>query len=279
MKYLTLLAGCFVLLTASSLQVGAQERVAANALSFAVAAPIKLTTVSINTGNNRRAKTDKSWLTQPLVQVENTSGKIIQYMVIELIHPDVKPTTNAPLMLAYGQAPGKTSPTMIESLQPGMKVDLSIDRNTCDSVKAQLLKSGIRPTAGSHVSTRINAVVFANGTAWFDGLMHVADPNDPMRWNVVENSGSAGLSSANSLFSFTPVAFRPKRTPELCWKRVGTQWVDCCPGLQIASAIMVQVFGGIFEPFPMIHECGDGSSCEWIKQVGCSTEPPELGAF
>lgn len=269
MKYLTLLAGCFVLLVASSLQVVAQQRVAGNVPDSGVAPPIKLTAVSVNTGR----KTNGSWLNEPLVQVENTSGKIIRYMVIEISLPGAKPATTGPLMLAYGQAPGKTVPD-VASLKPGMKVGLSIDGNACDAIKASLFKSGIRLPAGSRVGTRINGVVFADKTAWFDGLTHVADPMDPMRWKVVENLDSAGLSGVTPQFSFLPAAFRPKSAPDLCWKRIGTQWVDCCPGLQIASAIMVQVFGGIFEPFPMIHECGDGSYCEWIKQVGCSN-PPE----
>lgn len=262
MKYLTLLAGCFIVLAASSLQLAAQQRAAGN---VEVAPPIKITAV--------RGKTNGSWLAEPLVQVENTSGKIIQYMVIEIGLPDAKPAKNGPLMLAYGQAPGKTSPDVMASLKPGMKVGLSIDRNACDAVKSNLLNSGIRPPAGNRVSTRINGVVFADGTAWFDGLLHVADPKDPMRWKVVENLDYSALSGANSQFSFLPAAFRPNRPPQLCWKRIGTQWIQCCPGLQIASAIMVQVFGGIFEPLPMVHECGDGSYCEWIKQVGCTSEP------
>ncbi len=277
MKCLTVLAGCFIFLVTSPLQVVAQQRAARN-FDFGVAQPIKLTALTVNNRSKRSGKEDGSWLTEPLVQVENASGKIIQYLVIEISLPDNRPSTNSPFMLAYGQPPGKSLPNVIETLQPGMKVGLSIDRNACDSVESHLLKSGIRPTGGSRVSTRINAVVFANGTAWFDGLLHVADPSDPRRWLVAENLDQAGLSDDSRLFSFMPAAFRPKPTPELCWKRLGTQWVDCCPGLQIASAIMVQVFGGIFEPLPMIHECGDGSSCEWIKQVQCSS-PPEGGAF
>ncbi|HET6979507.1 MAG TPA: hypothetical protein VFI24_24455 [Pyrinomonadaceae bacterium] len=271
MKHLTLLAGCLILLAASSPQVFAQ-RTAGNVVDSGVAQPIKLTTVSVNTGSNRRG----SWLTEPLVQVENTSRETIQYMVIEITLPDAKPGTKGFFMLAYGQIPGKTLPN-VPSLMPGMKVDLSVDRNACDVVKSNLLKSGIRPPTGSRVSTRINGVVFGNGTAWFDGLLHVADPRDPMRWNVVENLNQADLAGASPLFSFTPAAFRPKLTPAPCWKRLGTQWVDCC-GFQFASAIMVQVWGGLFEPFPMSTQCEDGSTCEWIKQVGCSSDP-EGGTF
>jgi len=271
MKYLTLPARCLIFLFALSLQIVAQERAAGNVVDSGVAPPIKLTAVPVNTGR----KTTGSWLTEPLVQVENTSSKMIQYLVIEITLPDAKPTTNGPLMLAYGQPPGTSSFNVIESLQPGMKVGLSIGRNACETAKSHLLKSGVRPADGSRLSTRINAVVFSNGTAWFDGLLHVADPRDPRRWNVVENLGLAGLSGASPLFSFMQATFRPKRTTELCWKRLGTETIDCCPGLQIASAIMVQVFGGVFEPFPMTHECGDGSSCEWIKQVACSHPPPD----
>jgi hypothetical protein len=271
MKFSTLLAGT-VFLLASSLQVVAQQGAASNDFNVGVAQPIKLTAITVNTRNHRRGKTGGSWLTEPLVQVENTSGKIIQYMVIEISLPDAKPTTSGPLMLAYGQPPGKSLPNVIEQLQPGKKVGLSIDGNACDTVKAHLLNSGIRLPAGSRVSTRINAVVFANGTAWFDGLLHVADPKDSRRWLVAKNLDHAGLFNNGPLFSFMPATFRPKT--ELCWDRIGTEWVDCCPGLQIASAIMVQVFGGVFEPFPMLHECGDGTFCEWIKQLQCSHIPP-----
>ena len=117
MKYLTLPARCLIFLFALSLQIVAQERAAGNVVDSGVAPPIKLTAVPVNTGR----KTTGSWLTEPLVQVENTSSKIIQYMVIEITLPDAKPTTNGPLMLAYGQPPGTSSFNVIESLQPGMK--------------------------------------------------------------------------------------------------------------------------------------------------------------
>ena len=131
MKYLTLLGRCLIVLV-FSLQVVAQQPAVGNLLDAGVAPPIKLTAVPINTGSNRVGKTNGSWLTEPLVQVENTSGKTIQYMVIEITLPEAKPTTNGPLMLAYGQPPGKSLPNVMESLQPGMKVDLSIGRNACD---------------------------------------------------------------------------------------------------------------------------------------------------
>jgi hypothetical protein len=41
----------------------------------------------------------------------------------------------------------------------------------------------------------------------------------------------------------------------------------------VSSAILMQMWGGIYEPFHMSTECGNGGYCEWIKQVGCSSDP------
>jgi hypothetical protein len=255
MKYLALLAGCFIFLTAFSTQTIAQQ----------TTDPLKVTALTMNT--SRRAD---NWLTQPLVQVENTSPTAIQYLVIEINLPG---TNAGPIMLGYGQTPGRKSfLSVTEPLQPGKKVSLSVSSNACDAVQSRLLASGIRPASGSRVNARINAVVFTNETAWFDGLLHVPDRSDPLRWKVAENLDQAGLAGSSPLFNFMLAAFRPKVTPAPCWKRIGTQWVDCC-GLQIASAILVNVWGGILEPFPMSTQCEDGSFCQWTKAVGCSNDP------
>ena len=264
MKYLVLLAGCFIFLAACSVQSIAQQT--ADPLNPGIAAPIKVTVLPLNSSKS----VSRRWLTQPVVQVENTSANAIEYLVIEISLPGVD---SGPLMLGYGQTPGRKSfLNVTEPLQPGKKVSLSVSRNTCEAVQSRLLASGIRLASGSRVSASINAVVFTNKTAWFDGLLHVADPNDPLRWKVAENLDHAGLSGSSLLFNFMPAAFRPKATPAPCWKRIGTEWRNCC-GLQVASAILVNVWGGILEPFPMSSQCEDGSFCEWTKAVGCSNDP------
>ncbi|HEV7683240.1 MAG TPA: hypothetical protein VGO68_14015 [Pyrinomonadaceae bacterium] len=292
MKHLTLLVGCLIFLTTSSIQSFAQQSSATktDSVSDTIAEPIKVTAFTLRTGKNqpgRSALGIGDWITQPVVQVENISGKAIKYLVVEISLPSVKSgSTSRPFMLAYGQLPGtKPSSKPIETLQPGARIDLTVDQNACEAVKSHLLANS-NPPAGSRVKTRINGVVFANRTAWIDGLMHVADPNDPLRWNVAsENQTQADLSMDVSTFKFAPVSYlsgphRPLNGP--CWKRLGTQWVDCCGGLQAASAIMVQVWGGIFEPLIMSFDCGDGTYCEYVKQVGCSSDPegdPGGGAY
>lgn len=266
MKYLALLAGCFIFLTAFSIPSMAQQTAARDP---EVAQPLKVTALTLNAGKTRRALKNAEWLSQPLVQVENTSHNIIEYLVIEVNLPG---TTNSPLMLAYGQTPGYKALPNVAALEPGKKINLSVSGNACEAVHSRLLASGTQLPPGTRVSTRINAVVFTNRTAWFDGLLHVPDPNDPMRWMVAENLDRAGLPGPSPLFNFMPAAFRPKVTPAPCWKRIGTQWVNCC-GVQIASAILANVWGGILEPFPMSTQCEDGSFCNWTKAVECSNDP------
>jgi hypothetical protein len=267
-------------LSASFVQSSAQERTTttpANTQLF-ITEPLRITTFALNTGKTQAARSAAakgSWLNQPILQVENISGKTIKYLVVEIGIPGTQSSSEkSPLILAFGQAPGQKSPA--QALQPGAKVKLSIARNTCDSVKSRLLASGAMPPEGSRATTRINGVIFADGTAWFDGLPHVADPNNPLRWNVVDESPNLAILNYAPFFRMANVSYSASLVkasrPDMCWKRMGTEYVECC-GLMRASAILMQMWGGIYEPFPMSTQCEDGSYCEWVKQVFCSSDP------
>lgn len=283
MKRLALLIGCLFFSCAPLSQTRAQERTLTEAagINSSLAEPLKIMPFTLQTGKNhsgRSAPRNGGRAHHPLVQVENTSGKAIEYLVVEISFPGAHSLRgDPPFMLAYGQTSGQEPlPKLAKALQPGAKVELSVELNACEAVKSRLLASATQ-LSGSRVNTRINGVVFTDGTAWFDGVLHVADPHNPSRWNVI-GEGSGRADSNNSLlfntvkagYSFAPI-LAPRRAP--CWKRIGTQWVDCCGGLRAASAILVQVWGGLFEPFVMSFDCGDGTSCEYIKQVGCSSDP------
>jgi hypothetical protein len=283
MKRITLLVGCLIFLCTSFVQSIAQERMATipAGAQFFITEPIRITTFALKTGKSQSARSalgKGSWLNQPVLQVENTSGKAIKYLVVEVGIPGTQSISDkSPLLLAYGQPPGQKSSNMLaEALRPGAKVTLTIGQNTCDVAKSRLIASSTIPLDGSRATTRINGVIFADGTAWFDGLPHVADPNNPLRWNVVEEIPSQAYLNftpffkiANISYSASPVA---ASRPDQCWKRMGTEYVECC-GLMRASAILMQMWGGIYEPFPMSTQCEDGSYCEWIKQVFCSSDP------
>ena len=260
MKHTGFLMGCLIVITASALQALPQSlnRTRAGGPQL-VTEPIKITTPAI------KIRSARGWLTQPLVQVENVSNKPIEYLAIELKLPGAKEL----FMLAYGQQPGKPATNTVRPLPPGGKLDLSVDQHACDVTQKRLLEIDPRSLAGNHATAKINGIVFNDQTAWFDGLPHVVDPNNPLRWNVVRSTSMNPNDSA--VFSFLKVGFRENNNAgsnyELCWDRIGTEWVDCC-GLQRSSAVMVQVFGGIYEPIEMVSEC-----CTWIKQSGCSNPP------
>ncbi|HYV10708.1 MAG TPA: hypothetical protein VE980_07435 [Pyrinomonadaceae bacterium] len=244
MKHVGLLLGSLILIASSALHATAQQL---------VAEPLKVTTPALDA---RRSLTH-----QTIVEIENITNKPIEYLTIEVKLPGV----TAPFMLAYGAQPGKSAANGVKALQPGAKINLSVDQHACELTQKRLLAVKARSRAGNHATTMINGVLFNDQTAWFDGLPHVMEPNNPLQWNVVQDTSQ----NDSPMFSFLKAGFWKDNnaSPDLCWKRTGTQFVDCC-GLQQASAIMVQVFGGILEPFQMETEC-----CSWTKAVGCSTEP------
>ena len=287
MKRLTLLTGCLIFLCALLAQSQAQQRSAAKAarINASLTEPLRITPFTLKTGTHRYGRSspgNNGWISQPVIQVENISGKAIEYLVIEISFPVTESmSAQSPLMLAYGQAPGqKSSSRSAEALQPGARINLTIDRNAGNAVKSRLLASGTRPPNGSRATTRINGVVFADRTAWVDGLLHVADSSNPLRWNVIEQRPSQASLNDAHLFKMAKASYTfPLKVfrPEQCWKRMGTEWVTCCDGFPVmASAILMQMFGGIYEPHYMSTTCPDGeTTCDWVKAVGCSYDPWE----
>ena len=262
MKHVGLLLGGLILITSSALQAMAQSstRTRAVAPQF-VAAPIKVTTPPINV----RKRYDGRWISQPLVHVENISNKPIQYLTIEATLPGAK----EPFLLAFGQAPGKPVAANAEPLQPGAKIDLNVDQHSCEWTKKSLLEIDTRALAGNHATARVDGVVFNDETAWFDGLPHVMEPNNPLRWHVVRNT----VQNDSPVFSFLKVGLWENSNAvsnnQMCWDWLDTVFVDCC-GLQRASAVLVQAPFSSWQPLPRQSECQPGVICEWIKAVNCS---------
>jgi len=245
MKHIGLLLGSLMLIASSALQATAQQF---------VAEPVKVTTPNIDAR--------KSLKSQTIVQVKNITNKPIQYLTIEAKLPGV----TTPFLLAYGELPGTPATNSVKALQPGANINLSVDQHACELTQKRLLELNARSLAGSHVTAKINGVIFNDQTAWFDGLPHVMEPNNPLHWNVVRSTSQ----NDSPVLGFLKVGFRNNNASsnyDQCWDRIGTQFVNCC-GLQQASAILVQQFGGIYEPFEMETEC-----CSWTKAVGCSSPP------
>lgn len=252
MKYAGLLLGCLIVVSASTLQAMAQSR------SKLVPAPLKVTTPAINA-----QRSAKAWLSQPLVQVENVSNKPIEYLTIEAMLPGV----TEPFMLAFGRQPGKPADNNGPALQPGAKINLSVDQHVCDVIKKSLLKIDARSLNGNHAITKISGVVFNDQTAWFSGLPHVMEPNNPLRWNVVRSTTRASKSNDSPMFSFLKVGLRSNAntepSPVVCWEILGTDFVDCC-GTLYPFTLMFKG-SGEWEPLDHVTSC-----CTWREAVECT---------
>jgi hypothetical protein len=279
MKRLTFLVGCLIFLGASLAMWIAPERMTTKAagMNALLPAPIKITPFTMKTVASkpgRNSSESDSWVNKPIVQVENISGKTIKYLTLQISFQNAE-SFKLPFMLGYGQDPGQKSVAQTaDVLQPGAKINLTMGVNACDRVKASLLASGVQPPSGSRVTTRINGVIFTDGTAWFDGLQHVQDRNDPLKWYVVgESPGRAILNSVPGSktvkTSYNADSTAASMQEEgLCWKRLGSQYVNCC-GFSVASGVFVQVFGGILQPRYITTDCGDGTTCSYAVSQEC----------
>lgn len=263
MKHAGLLLGCLIVITSSALQALPQSRTRTGAVApELVAEPIKVTTPTINARTTRTDRSARGWLSQPLVQVENVSNKTIEYLTIEVKLPDVID----PFMLAFGQQPGKPAANNVHALQPGAKINLSVDQHACDLMQKRLREIDGRWLGGNHPATKINGVVFNDQTAWFNGLPHAMEPNNPLRWTVVRRTSRASAPNDWPMFSFLKVGLRGNRNSEsnqtICWEILGTDFVDCC-GIQQAFTLMYKG-SGEWEPLDHFTEC-----CFWREAVPC----------
>jgi hypothetical protein len=250
MKYTALLLGCLIVIAASALQGMAQwSAITRTRGPQLVPTPLNITTPAINARATR-----SGWLSQPLVQVENVSNKPIEYLTIEIKLPGVTDS----FMLAYGKQPGKPADNNIQALQPGQKINLIVDQHACELKKKRLREIDTRALNGNQATAKINGVIFNDETAWFNGLPHVMEPNNPLVWNVARNTASA----ESPAFKFLKAGLR-EESIIICWTIMQTNYVDCC-GIQQASVFMVKGTGD-WSPERHNEEC-----CNWTAAVECN---------
>lgn len=116
--------------------------------------------------------------------------------------------------------------------------------------------------AGNQATAKINGVISNDETAWFYGLLHVMEPNNPLMWNVVRNTSTALAATDSPAFNFLKVGLR-ENSIIICWTILGTGYADCC-GIQQATVAIVK---GTGDWLPERHneEC-----CNWTAAVECN---------
>ncbi|HKR00299.1 MAG TPA: hypothetical protein VJT09_06475, partial [Pyrinomonadaceae bacterium] len=232
--------------------------------------PIKVTLLSIKSDQNRKTRESSSWVNQPLVQIENISGKAIKYLTVEIRFPG-SDALKMPFMLAYGQAPGRKAATQPGGLlQPGARINLTVGENGGGRIGTRFLAQKIAPPPGLTMTTTISGVIFADETAWFDGMLHVPDKNNPLRWYIVgENPDNINPATLLTVESIRAGSAR-SHAAQGCYRKRGTEMIECCD-LIFPSALLSQDPFGYDEPLVLTHTCEDGSTCEYIKAVYCGT--------
>jgi hypothetical protein len=285
MRRLTLLLGGLILLCVLSAQwiVPQQAATIAPSIKTSVVAPVKLTPFTLKTGSSRAgrntSKNDK-WISQPVLKVENTSGKAIKFLMVEVSFPGSNSLgTEYPFLLTYGQAPGqKPALKLPETIKLGEKVNLTVLQNASSLIRSRLLDLGIQPPFGSQVTTKISGIIFVDGTAWFNGAVHVPDPDNSLRWHEVGKSpGSASLNSW-ALFKMASVGYQPKAggsaEPQQCYDSFGYEWVTCCdfePFGNFSAILEPARFGTVTPVLVVGRICDDPElTCEWYKASPCN---------
>lgn len=284
MRRLTFLLGCFLLLGAIPARPVTPDHTAASAagMNSSPADPIRVTPLTSRTGQSRpgRGAADPgAWVNEPVLQVENVSGKAIKYLVVEASFPGAGGAdAPLPLMLGYGRLPGQEPVRAAEApLLPGAKINLTVSRHACGGVAPRLLAESPQPPSASHTATRINVVVFADGTAWFAGSLNVRDRRDPLRWHAAGASPSLAAWAPAPLFKLAKAGYgaRPAPAPAQdseCGDQAGFVMMDCCEGFYVATATIIPNPAGRFELLPTRYTCSDGSYCYYDQRVPCSSQ-------
>ncbi|HYP54113.1 MAG TPA: hypothetical protein VEQ42_11265, partial [Pyrinomonadaceae bacterium] len=246
----------------------------------ALAEPIKVTTLPLKTDERRPgqvAAASDDWTSRPVVQVENTSGKAIRYLVVEVSLPGADSSGRQPLfLLGHGRAPGrKPMPGAGGALQPGAKVNLTVSRNSCSGPEPRFDAGVARPPQSGRATSQINVVVFEDGTAWYDGMLYVADASNPSRWNPAGRSAGRAASNPEPLLRTAKASYSaaPASAQESeCGDKGPVEFVYCCDNefFSYASATLLPNRFGMWQLIVMTPtHCPDGSPCHYNKAVPC----------
>jgi len=219
-----------VALVASILILGADQSLTANdPVIGSFAQPIKVVGLKF-AQDVSKSKQKASWLDGLEVQIENTSDKPIQYLVMHVeipVGPSATDLVKVPI--SYGRALSVDSKAgKLDMFQPKTELILRASKETCERVRKQLAASERVPSP-KDVHTNLHVAIFENRTAWLAGRLHFPDPTDSKRWLAAEELARS-QSQVNRLFgmSFSKVSFKPASKSQPCYRYTGFTWQYCC---------------------------------------------------
>jgi hypothetical protein len=210
--------------------------------------PIKVVGVKLDA--DKQAK----WLETLELQIENTSGRSIKYL---LVHAEL-PGMSLRVPMNFGEAPGaKTGGT--ELLQPGAKLSLKPAKAVCDRMKEQIVGSGRVPSPRDF-RMAINVVFFADNSAWKGGYLNYPDPANPSRWIAAE---------ATTKVNFLKASYKPTSNSQTCYRYTGFNLQFCCDSNFVANANFANDPNGHVQPTEAEACCGSGDCCIYTDIAPC----------
>ena len=218
--------------------------------------PIKVLGVRLN-----RANAQNNWLDGMEVQIENTSQKSINYL---LLHVEVTAPGGQRLKVpvTFGQPPGaKTGDTNV--LQSGAKINLKAAKTVCDRLRGQVA-SGSAP-APKDFQTSINVVIFGDKSAWRGGQLHFQDPANPLNWIAVDELTRKDASA----ITFAKTSFGSGSTIQQCYRSTGFNLQWCCDSNYVANSHFSADPNGHVQPADAEACCGDGTCCNYTDIASC----------
>lgn len=155
--------------------------------------PVQITEVRTSTKSDislgQSFVANNDWLSGLTLKVKNVSAKQIVRAELELQFPEVQ-LNNAVFILPvhYGEVPGLEEPSSDKQapIGPNETADIKLDNETYDGLKR--IAGGNGSVQVTKARIRISTIVFADGTAWHNGFLHIRDPNNPRRWIRVSNN-------------------------------------------------------------------------------------------
>lgn len=209
--------------------------------------PIKVITLNLN------ANSQTNWLEGLELQVENTSGKSIKYL---LLYVDVA-DTKLRIPVKFGRAPGANTGEP-DTLQAGAKVSLKPAKTVCDQIRQQSAAGNF--ASRKALRTSINVVIFSDNSAWKAGYLNYPDPTNPSRWLVADD---------RTRIEFTKASFKSGSSMQQCYRFTGFQAQICCDTLFIGSATFTPDANGHVQPTEAEACCGSGDCCIYTEIGSC----------
>lgn len=203
------------------------------------------------------------------IQVQNTSSRPIQYLVIHAEIPAGKYPIRVPV--TFGNAPVPASRAKIELLQPGAKATLIASKNLCDRLTKDLASTGRIPSS-NEIQTTINVAIYADRSAWAEGQMNYPDPGNGWRWIAASELARTTKLPAEEILGvkFSKANHKTESSKGGCFRRTGFQLQACCDDLFVMTATFTGDPNGTVQPDVDEACCSPGNCCEVAVSAPCS---------